>query len=114
MLADERARDKFGRDLALAGVRATKSEYGSRKDPLTQMYMLAKEMYSGGNADFDTYQDALAAARAQVAADYKIDMGGDGDNPLTTKATHQQLNDAAKTSGLTEYTGPDGDNYKVQ
>ena len=78
------------------------------------MYMLAKEMYSGGNADFDTYQDALAAARAQVAADYKIDMGGDGDNPLTTKATHQQLNDAAKTSGLTEYTGPDGNNYKVQ
>jgi len=114
VLADKRAREKFGRDLELAGVRATKDRYGARRDPLTQMYMLAKEMYSGGDADYDTYQDALSAARAQVAADYKIDMGGDDANLLTTKATHQQLNDAAKTSGLTEYTGPDGFNYKVQ
>jgi hypothetical protein len=114
VLADERAREKFGRDLELAGVRATKDRYGARRDPLTQMYMLAKEMYSGGDADYDTYQEALAAARAQVAADYKIDMGGDDASLLTTKATHQQLNDAAKTSGLTEYTGPDGENYKVQ
>ena len=114
VLADKRAREKFGRDLEIAGVRATKAAYGTRKDPLTQMYMLAKEMYSGGDADYDTYQDALAAARAQVAADYGIDMGGDGADPLTEKEIHQQLNAAAKASGLTEYTGPDGINFEVQ
>ena len=115
VLADQRADEKFARDLAIANVRSDKSLYGSRKDPLTQMYMLAKEMYAGGAGDYDSYQDALSAARSQVASDYGIDMGADGGgDELTTQASHKQLNDAAKASGLTEYTGPDGETYKVQ
>jgi len=89
VLADERAREKFGRDLALAKSRGTDSIYGKRKDPLTQTYALAETLYSGGNADYETYEDALNAARTLVGKDYKMDLGGEDlvEKPVVTNKT---------------------------
>lgn len=108
VLADERAREKFARDLALQKARGADSIYGKRKDPLTQTYQLAETLYAGGAGEYDTYEDALKAARTQVGQDYKLDLGGGG------TSTHAELNAAAKAAGQTQYIGPDGNNYKVQ
>jgi hypothetical protein len=94
VLADERAREKFARDLALQEARGADSIYGKRKDPLTQMYQLAETLYAGGTGEYDTYEDAKNAARTQVGQDYKMDLGG-GDPVeipvVTTKADFDKL-----------------------
>tara|TARA_R110001606_G_scaffold90036_4_gene201784 strand:- start:3078 stop:5027 length:1950 start_codon:yes stop_codon:yes gene_type:complete len=114
VLADERAREKFGRDLQLATARGTDSIYGKRKDPLSQMYQLADTLYADGAGDFTTFQDALDAARTQVGLDYELDLGAGGGGDDTGAGTHAERNAAAKSAGQTQYVGPDGNNYKVQ
>ena len=74
VLADKRAREKFGRDLAVEKVKGADSIYGKRTEPLTQMYRLAETLYAGGSGDYETYDDALNAARTRVSKDYKMDL----------------------------------------
>ena len=82
VLADKRAREKFGRDLAVAKVKGTDSIYGKRTEPLTQMYRLAETLYAGGSGDYETYDDALNAARTRVSKDYKMDLS---DEPIVVE-----------------------------
>ena len=95
VLADKRAREKFGRDLAVAKVKGTDSIYGKRTEPLTQMYRLAETLYAGGSGDYETYDDALNAARTRVSEDYKMDLSGEpirGKKPVvTTQAEYDAL-----------------------
>lgn len=116
VLADERARAKFGRDLQLATAGGTSSLFGKRKDPLTQMYQLADTLYAGGAGEFDTFEGALDAARTQVGEDYNLDLGGGGGGggDDTGSGSHSERNAAAKAAGQTQYVGPDGNKYKVQ
>ena len=90
VLADQRAQEKFDRDVTLAGIRASGSGsiYGDRKDPLTAMYQLAQTMYAEGS--FTTLAAAIDAARIQVEQDYGITLprgggsGGGGGLPVVT------------------------------
>jgi hypothetical protein len=72
VLADQRAQEKFDRDVTLAGIRSSGSGsiYGDRKDPLTAVYQLAQTMFAAG--EYDTLADAIAAAKIQVYGDYGI------------------------------------------
>ena len=72
VLADQRAQEKFDRDVTLAEIRGSGSGsiYGDRKDPLTAVYQLAQTMFAAG--EFDTLTDAIAAAKIQVYGDYGI------------------------------------------
>ena len=99
VLADQRAQEKFGRDKILAGMRTSDSGgiYGKRKDPLTQVFLLADTLFDGGAGEFDTYLEAKAAARIQVEKEYNITLPGSGDGGasempvITTEAEYDAL-----------------------
>ena len=87
---------KMTGDERIANIRASDA-YGKRRDPLTQMYMLADTLYADGSGDYENYVDALAAAKTQVSKDYG--SGFDGGQPseeqlvktITTKAEFDAL-----------------------
>jgi len=61
----------------IARIRASgTSSFGKRRDPLTQMYMLAETLYADGGGDYDTYAESLAAARTQISKDYGAGFEG--------------------------------------
>jgi hypothetical protein len=96
VLADQRAQEKFDRDVALAGIRSSGSgsDYGARKDPLTAMYQLAQTMLDA--AEFDTLSEAIDAARIQVEQDYGITLprgsgSGGGEDMVTIEQGGQLI-----------------------
>ena len=78
--ADRKAADlKYKRDLAVAKARGGGSLFGKRTDPMTQMYRTASDLYVGGGGEYDTYEDALAAAKKIVETDYGVTLGTTAD-----------------------------------
>jgi hypothetical protein len=100
VLADQRAQEKFDRDVTLAGIRSSGSGsiYGDRKDPLTAMYQLAQTMYADGSGDYLTLPAAIDAARIQIEQDYGITLprggdtgGGGGEDMVTIEQGGQRI-----------------------
>jgi hypothetical protein len=101
VLADQRAQEKFARDQTLAEIRAggSGSIYGTRKDPLSQMYQLADTLWAGGAGNYDTYLEAKGAARIQIEQDYGITLprgaggggSGGGEDMVTIEQGGQRI-----------------------
>jgi len=115
-LEDQRAAQKYARDLAIAKIRGTDSIYGKRTDPMTATLRLAETLYAGGAGDYDTYEDALDAARATINQEYGLTTTRTSTTELEPDAlaAHKTANDTAKAAGQSTYIGPDGITYKVQ
>ena len=78
--ADRKAADlRYKREIDVAKARGGGSLFGKRTDPMTQMYRTASDLYAGGGGEYDTYEDALAAAKKIVETDYGVTLGTTAD-----------------------------------
>jgi len=121
-LQDEIAREndtmKFDRDVRLANIKASnKSLYGLRKDPTTQLFATAKELFQDGLGEYDTYEAAIEGARKIIEKEYNLSGAETKDlvdnAPEATGAQHKAANEAAIKNNKKNYF-LNGVEYNVQ
>ena len=121
-LQDEIAREndtmKFDRDVKLANIKASnKSRYGLRKDPTTQLFATAKELFQDGLGEYDTYEAAIEGARKIIETEYNLSGAETKDlvdnAPEATGAQHKAANEAAIKNNKKNYF-LNGVEYNVQ
>ena len=121
-LQDEIAREndtmKFDRDVKLAKIRASKKgPYGLKKDPTTQLFATAKELFQDGSGDYDTYEEAIEKARTIIETEYNLSGAETKDlvdnAPEATGAQHKAANEAAIKNNKKNYF-LNGVEYNVQ
>ena len=121
-LQDEIAREndtmKFDRDVKLANIKASnKSLYGLRKDPTTQLFATAKELFQDGLGEYDTYEAAIEGARKIIEKEYNLSGAETKDlvdnAPEATGAQHKAANEAAIKNNKKNYF-LNGVEYNVQ